>query len=542
MDSIKIRELEEKSTVNTTDTMIIEDNDGTKVVSIATLQSAIGKAFRYSTLEDVKNISFNEGDIVSTLGYHSVNDGGASTYIVVYAPAEVDNESTIIYLNTSDTLRLHLVTDGSISPIQGGAYGDGVNDDYSALSKLLKLGIPVSFPPKKFKISSPLIITNDTQVSFNGAELINLTGSCISIGQNERVVNKTIENAKCTGLRGIDTYVLADTINIINCKFDGNSEVQMTNAITSYGSNRVTISNCVCGSDGKLATAITLTSGNSGMLNRGSSNIVIESCDIHSKNSAISITGARNTDGVNISNCTFYGSGSTSDPAIYVQSSDKYISVSKCIFISVGKAISIASVIAAEVAATDILVKDAKRMYSVDSNDSVLILNGLQTYCGSSNSNTYDYYFEHMSGTLIVNSNICGHKELPTHLLLTAEKFSGKLQDRRVNDQITVSNATGKSVNLTEFDVQLDYPIFNMDLVLNHSDELLNIITFANGSADAINGQVLSLYSERSSVLAVNRSNGNIKKIGSNDQTVTLAQYKPVKIRYNGSYWSVIDC
>ena len=174
MDSVKIRELEEKSTVNPTDVIVIEDYDGTKVVSVLNLQSAIQKALYFNTIDDMKAATLNEGDVVKTLGYHSINDGGAATYVIQYAPAEVDNGITIIYLDTSDTLRAHLVHNGSINPIQAGAYADGVHNDYSVLNRLLKMNIEIDFPAKSFYIGENIYlnINSDSKVDFDNFKVI----------------------------------------------------------------------------------------------------------------------------------------------------------------------------------------------------------------------------------------------------------------------------------------------------------------------------------------------------------------------------------
>ena len=54
MDSVKIRELEEKSKLDPTDVVVIEDYDGTKVASVLALQSAVQKALFFNTIDDMK--------------------------------------------------------------------------------------------------------------------------------------------------------------------------------------------------------------------------------------------------------------------------------------------------------------------------------------------------------------------------------------------------------------------------------------------------------------------------------------------------------
>ena len=74
----------------------------------------------------------------------------------MYAPTDLNDGMLTHYLRTSDTLRAHLVHNGTLNILQCGAFGDGVNDDFTFITKALKKGFPLFFPKRTYKVSGPL--------------------------------------------------------------------------------------------------------------------------------------------------------------------------------------------------------------------------------------------------------------------------------------------------------------------------------------------------------------------------------------------------
>lgn len=235
MDSIKIRELEEKSIVDPEDTMVVEDNSGTLQVPISSLQATLQASLYCGNINDLKQSVFNAGDIVETLGYHTIGDGGMATYVIVDAPDELDNGITIISLLTSDRLKAHLLYNDYVSPLQAGAYGDGVHDDTQVIEDMQSLGLPIKFPKKTFIATISLHETD--KIDFNGCT-IKSDDWCINASDNTIVENVTL------GSTGDYALIIANSNNIIirNCTFISYSE---NYAISVYNANGVTISECV---------------------------------------------------------------------------------------------------------------------------------------------------------------------------------------------------------------------------------------------------------------------------------------------------------
>lgn len=174
MEDLKVSELPIKSDVEITDQFIIEDENGTKLGDIGSLKKLMVSTLFFDTVEDMKTHSFKEGEVCTTLGYYSRNDGGGATYKIEYAPAKVEDKANIHYLYTSDTLRAIFVSlDGDVTPEQFGAYGNGYRDDYNAIKKCIDSGYNVNFiKSHKYKINTALPLSSNLNLDFNGTTLI----------------------------------------------------------------------------------------------------------------------------------------------------------------------------------------------------------------------------------------------------------------------------------------------------------------------------------------------------------------------------------
>ena len=246
MDTVKVRELPVKSgPLSLTDLLIVEDNDGTKTTEVRQFRSLLQQSIYFNTVDDMKNATLNEGDVVQTLGFREINDGGGALYKIVYAPTDLDDGMLIHYLRTSDTLRAHLITDGTLNVLQCGVFGNGVADDYTLINKAAKKGLPLFFPKRTYKITGPLEFPSGSVVDFNGSTLKCEISSCICLGLNEDMNDITIKNTKFVGKYGIELYPYSKNIVIENCIFDALSpDVRMEKAICINGCSDIVVRNC----------------------------------------------------------------------------------------------------------------------------------------------------------------------------------------------------------------------------------------------------------------------------------------------------------
>lgn len=92
----------------------------------------------FATVADMVEANLISEQIVKTLGYHSVGDGGGAFYkIRSITNDDVIDEMTIIEItgNTSNNLIAELIIPTVPNPEIFGAYGDGIHDDKIAIQK-----------------------------------------------------------------------------------------------------------------------------------------------------------------------------------------------------------------------------------------------------------------------------------------------------------------------------------------------------------------------------------------------------------------------
>lgn len=216
-----VQELPEKSQVELNDRFILEDEDGTKLGTVKALKKLISTNIFFPTVEDMKSATFSEGEIVRTLGYHSVNDGGAGIYLITYAPEAASDDAITHYLYTSDTLRAILITDDNyLTPEVCGAYGDGVHDDSSKINYIIEKGYSVRFiPSHKYLIKSPIKLKSNLRLNFAGAEIIpimcNMIEGIFNYATCPNLSNIVIENFNVDLENGLNAIrITAPTTNI----------------------------------------------------------------------------------------------------------------------------------------------------------------------------------------------------------------------------------------------------------------------------------------------------------------------------------------
>src|SRR5699024_10729433 len=105
-----------------------------------TLQSLISiyltknSIITFNTINDlINNNNLVENSVAQTLGYHSINDGGASLYKIFKGQSENADNGSIINLNNNLYAKLILNSNNNtINVKQFGAYGDNIHDDTQA--------------------------------------------------------------------------------------------------------------------------------------------------------------------------------------------------------------------------------------------------------------------------------------------------------------------------------------------------------------------------------------------------------------------------
>lgn len=99
------------------------------------------KARPVNNVSEMKNkANLVAGNVITTLGYHTPNDGGGASYLIrEKTSTDTENHGSIHFIN--DTLVAELIIDNVITPEMFGAYGDGVNDDTVVIQRLIDYAI-----------------------------------------------------------------------------------------------------------------------------------------------------------------------------------------------------------------------------------------------------------------------------------------------------------------------------------------------------------------------------------------------------------------
>ena len=540
MDTVKIRELPQKSgSISLTDMIIIEDNDGTKTAEVGEFRSLLQQSIYFNTVEDMKNATLHEGDVVRTLGYRSVNDGGGATYKIVYAPTDLDDGMLIHYLRTSDTLRAHLIHDGSLNVLQCGAFGDGVSDDYTFITKALTKGYPLYFPKKTYRLSGPLKLPTNTNIDFNGATLLCTVSSCICLGLNEDMNSIVIKNAVFKGKYGIEVYPYSKDISIKDCTFIAMDGARMEKAISICGASDVQVENCTIGFKNKeVGYGIYLSSGIKDKTSYGNSNISIFGNKIVVSQRGIHFTSTTDDKNIVVSNNMIEGYGNdvaNTGSTIGIQIADncESMSISNIGLSNLYIGIIVTGIVDVTVGCTDIICDNSRIMYSILSDQAKVTMSGLQKFCGMHTKSTEAseelfqnvcFIFDRMTGILKMNT-IIDTSTVPSGVTIRQclTSLAGDLIDSihpTCKDMITLTSSSDLNPNLNN-----KVPGYmNVSIDLNYSGTI-NDLTFPS-----LNGQLVAVYSSSGATL---KSNSNILM----SADAKLNKYIPVILKNNNGLW-----
>uniref|UniRef100_A0AAU8BBC3 Tail fiber n=1 Tax=Bacillus phage Adastra TaxID=3143958 RepID=A0AAU8BBC3_9CAUD len=147
--------------------LAVQDIDGDKVdTSIKDIEKLKNDVIyiktnyikQYPSLQEAKlSTDLEEGMVVQTMGYYSINDGGGSIYAIAKtSDNQIEDGGSIIKYN--DTLHFHSLSTDPVNYRQFGAKGDGVTDDGLYIKRAHEyansVGLPVHNPSGEFYFKS----------------------------------------------------------------------------------------------------------------------------------------------------------------------------------------------------------------------------------------------------------------------------------------------------------------------------------------------------------------------------------------------------
>lgn len=535
MDNIKVRDLPLKAKIDFSEQIVIEDYDGTKLIPLKELNIILRQGNTFDTVADMQEATLEEGDVVTTLGYRDINDGGGATYVIVYAPTDVSDGIFIHYLHTSDTLRAHLIHNGSIDLLKAGAYGNGIADDYTVIKRCIDSGLPLTIPKRSYRITGPLELPSDTIMDFNGSTVICETSACLQLGTRDVNKNIVIRNAIFEGKYGIYIDPYASNITVEDCVFRSSAKVFMSKAVCITGSSEITISNCDIGNDQYVTNyGFFLASGNKNGEIKGNSNILISACKIITGKVGVDLTSGARERNIIISDNIIKSTNAISRDqvdmvGIKVACNCDALVISSCGLSRMYKGIEFTGTFDISASCTDIICDDIKIMYNVGPINAKVHLGGLQKFNGSEAptasgevTNGKTYLFEYMNGELYLDSDF-DISTLNSGVSINQARISlmGALHDGTDPRTLEPISLTSNPTNA------LDNPIpgyKNIFLNYSFSGNITNL------EFPSLHNQTVAVVSSSGAVL----KNNNKILCG---QDITLTPYVPVLLRNVNGQW-----
>ena len=190
---------------------------------INNFNSQLDNKVTYTTnIETLKKGNYKIGDIVKTMGYYNVNDGGKGIYVVTNSDKIVDNGSIILLENG---LKCELIiSNNTVSTSQFGIIKDNNNND-TQLKNLIEFCSTSKiklFVDDFIKITEPVIINDLVEIVGNGKQTGFYTDENISElirieFKNSNTESYHLERLSISNLTLQGNYKTSDTlINIIH--------------------------------------------------------------------------------------------------------------------------------------------------------------------------------------------------------------------------------------------------------------------------------------------------------------------------------------
>ena len=179
--------------------------DGT----ISGINNQLGqKLYYFDTVAAMKSYNLAAGDTAQTLGYRSINDGGAGTYRIISSEATADGGS-LIELNNGLMAQL-IVENDEVNVKQFGSYGDGSHDDSSFISAACAKFKNILIPEGTYKLNSTVSLSQNTNI-YGKTAIVCWSGNT--------------DNSKKTEIVTTDVYAFTcswgKVNNFANLSFDG---------------------------------------------------------------------------------------------------------------------------------------------------------------------------------------------------------------------------------------------------------------------------------------------------------------------------------
>ncbi len=173
------------------------------------------KPYYYNSVADMKaDTKLKVGDMVVTLGYYEINDGGGATYKITDEKSETDYQEVL-----SNDKYATLIAEDFINIKQYGAYGDGIHDDIQAIQKAIDENPlkTIYFPKGDYGITNKIIVYQANNYGVNLKLDENALIKNISNEKLETLIEIGLDDTKGTYSRTKANNVIFVEGGIIDC-------------------------------------------------------------------------------------------------------------------------------------------------------------------------------------------------------------------------------------------------------------------------------------------------------------------------------------
>lgn len=186
----------------------------------------------FGVVNTMKHADLKAGNIVATMGYHSISDGGGGEYIII--PTDVylivDNGS-LFHLDNG--LYAKLLRKETVNIKQFGAYGDGIHDDTEAIQNAINASNIVFVP----ETNSYYKVTNN--ITFKSGLTI------YGCGEKSKLLMPNTLQKKLFDISNVKDIII-DNIKLCNesCQTGSSVDLNKNRFIFTENVENITIKNC----------------------------------------------------------------------------------------------------------------------------------------------------------------------------------------------------------------------------------------------------------------------------------------------------------
>lgn len=219
--------------------------------AVAAAYAEHGEPVIYNTVADMLAADQPSGSLAFTKGYYAPEDMGSNIFYI----SDIFDPAAYYYITFpgGNKYAYPIILSEYVTPQMFGAYGDGIEDDYTAISTALLYDKELLLPSGSYLISSPLTV-NDTWKKITGfgsgitTILYNGSGYALTC-ENTSIAWRNCQYVISgltirSSVAGCINFINATQSKIMDCRCYSPSQTDVDNILISNESHYAIITNC----------------------------------------------------------------------------------------------------------------------------------------------------------------------------------------------------------------------------------------------------------------------------------------------------------